>query len=322
MGRVVVTGAAGFIGSTLVDQLLAAGRVVHGIDAFIPWYSPARKRDNLRQALRSPLFSLEESDLATAPLDTAMAEADTVFHLAGQPGVQSSWAEGFAAHCQQNVLATQRVLEAGLRAGVRRVVLASSSSVYGDCPTPSAERDLLAPVSPYAVSKVAAENLASVYSVRGLEVVVLRYFTVYGPRQRPDMAIYKMIEAVEHGRPFPVYGTGQQRRSFTFVDDVVEATVRAATADLDGHAVLNVGGNYPERLVDVAGAVEAATGGLLRRQYRDPKLGDPSITAANATVTDCVLRWSPTTQLTEGLARQVAWHRDVRQPAIAAATRS
>ena len=200
--RTVVTGAAGFVGSTLVDRLLARGDAVVGIDCLTPYYDPASKRANLVGAHAQSEFRLVEVDLRDAVLEPLLDGADVVFHQAAQPGVRPSWADGFAEYAAHNVVATQRVLEAARRVGVGRLVYASSSAVYGNQPRfPTTETDLPRPHSPYGVTKLAAEHLCGVYAANwGLSTVALRYFTVFGPRQRPDMSIYRLCEAAAHGR--------------------------------------------------------------------------------------------------------------------------
>ena len=230
----LVTGVAGFIGSTLADRLLADGWHVRGVDRFTSYYEEATKRANLREALLMPSFELVEADLLTVELPPLLDGVDVVFHEAGQPGVRLSWADGFALYNDLNVNLTQRLLEAVHRHPVERFVFASSSSVYGNASSyPTAETDATAPFSPYGITKLAAELLCRAYAANfKLPAVMLRYFTVYGPRQRPDMALHRLIEATRGGDRFPLHGTGDQERDFTFVGDAVDATVRAATADV------------------------------------------------------------------------------------------
>ena len=227
--KTVVTGTAGFIGSHLADSLLADGHEVVGVDAFLDFYPRAVKERNLARARDHQAFRLVEGLIQDLDLRPVLEGAAQVFHLAAQAGVRSSWGRDFGQYSDHNVLATQRLLEASVAAGVPRLVYASSSSVYGDSPSlPLREDAPCGPLSPYGVTKLAAEHLGRLYERGyGLPVVSLRYFTVYGPRQRPDMAFHRFLTACRDGRPVSVYGDGEQTRDFTFVDDAVSATRRA-----------------------------------------------------------------------------------------------
>lgn len=319
---VVVTGAAGFIGSHLVDALLGARRNVVGIDDFDSWYDPAVKRANLAAALDHPGFVLVDGDLAGcravaghgAMLDhdgltDLLTGSSVVFHLAGRPGVQDSWGPGFAASVERNVHVTKRVYEAALAAGVERVIYASSSSVYGLSSTGGSNRQP-APVSPYGVAKLAGEHLAEVYRARGLSVTSLRYFTVYGPRQRPDMAMHRLFVATEPGGPtFVQRGDGTQRREFTHVDDVVAATVAAGWATAAADATIDVGGGLSVALGDVIAAVEGIAQAPVRRRVLPSAAGDPRATMADHGPARRLLGWEPSIDLEQGLRSQWAWHR-------------
>ncbi len=305
--RAVVTGAAGFIGSHLCEALVSRGDAVVGIDAFDAFYAPARKRSNVARSVGDQAFTLLPADLNQLDLDEVLQPGDVVFHLAGHPGVRDSWDEGFPSYARNNIEATQRVLEAARRRRVARLVYASSSSVYGNAPLPMAEDGPLRPVSPYGVTKLAAEQLCLVYWTSfAVPVIPLRLFSVYGPRQRPDMAFHRFIEAILDGRPLTVFGDGAQLRDFTFVDDAVRVFL-AAAADADPGQPVNVGGGSPVSVTKVIAILER----LLRRSaqldFRPAPPGDARDTLAS---TDRLraLGVSMMTNIEEGLTRQVAWH--------------
>ncbi len=309
MGTVVVTGAAGFLGSTLAARLVAEGTQVLGIDV----RSPATDElvaANLAAVATSPRFELLVADLLDLPLVDVLGGADALVHLAGQPGVQSSWGLGFASHVDRNVHAAQVVLEAALAAGTPRTVLASSSSVYGNVARGRAsEATLPAPTSPYGVTKAAAEQLAGVYARRGLAVASLRYFTVYGPRQRPDMAFSRIVDAALGGPAFPLRGDGRQVREFTYVDDAVAATTAVLAADLPPGWVGNVGGGATASLREAIDLVEELIGRAVPVHALPAAPGDPDRTAADLRRTATALGWAPTTGLRAGLRAQLAWQR-------------
>ncbi len=308
----LVTGCAGFIGSTLVDRLLVNGHPVVGVDCLTPTYEVAVKERNLTGAIEHPGFSMRRDDLAVSDLEPLLDGVDAVFHLAGQPGVQTSWGTGFADHLERNVLATQRLMEACLATGVRRVVLASTSSVYGAVDGATTEDAPPLPLSPYGLSKLSIEYLGALYGARGLDVVPLRFFTVYGPRQRPDMAFHRMVEAALGGPAFPLRGDGSQRRSFTFVDDVVDAVVRIAMEPGASGTVFNVGSSIATPLIDVVDLVGRLVGHPVPVEYHERLPGDPDLTHACVDRLRDAIGWVPTTTLEDGLAEQVAYHRATR----------
>ncbi len=309
-GHVVVTGAAGFIGSYLAEGLVAAGHEVVGIDAFTPYYPPREKRANLAELLDHPAFELVEGDLGELPLDRYLAGAAVVFHQAAQPGVRRSWGADFSLYVRHNIIATQRLLEACARAGVPRLVAASSSSVYGDAPSyPTTESSATRPVSPYGVTKLASEHLCLAYAqpaVSDMAVTTLRYFTVYGPRQRPDMGFRRFIEAAYRGEPITVYGDGRQTRDFTHVSDVVRANLLAMTAPTGGEAI-NVGGGRRVTVAEVLDLVGRTTGRRLRILNQPAQPGDARHTGADGTRAEALLGYRPQVDLAEGLASQAAW---------------
>ena len=310
--RALVTGAAGFVGSTLARRLLADGHDVVGVDSVNDYYDRQLKRTNLGR-LMSPGFHFVEADLNTVDLRSLLAETEVVFHLAGQPGVRSSWGSEFDRYVTDNVRATQRLLEAALDAdGLRRFVFASSSSVYGDAERyPTEETDRPQPVSPYGVTKLAAEHLCTLYARNhGVPTVSLRFFTVYGPRQRPDMAFTRFCQAVRDGREIEVYGTGEQVRDFTFVDDVVEANLQVGTADIDAvpaGSVFNVAGGSSTTVNEVLSLLEEISGRAVRVVRGAPVLGDVLRTGGSTEALSKATGWMPRVDLREGLEEQYRW---------------
>ena len=294
--RCIVTGAAGFIGSQLSETLVAAGHDVRGIDCFTDYYDCALKEENASG------LDISRIDLAEDALD--FAGYDIVFHLAGQPGARS-FGPAFAQYLRRNVLATQRVFEAAAAAEVK-VVWASSSSVYGDAeryPTPEDVEPK--PNNPYGVTKLSCEHLHEAYErAFGLQAVALRYFTVYGPRQRPDMAFARAVRALAEGRPFEVYGDGSQSRSFTYVADVVDATVRAVDA---APGVYNVGGGEESTVREALRTLEDIAGRQLEVTYHPPQAGDMRRSRADTSRIEREVGWRASTPLETGLAEHWRW---------------
>ena len=315
----VVTGAAGFVGSHLAEALVAEGRDVVGVDCFTPYYDRRTKEDNLRALLDGDAgpgsFRLVEADLRDADLVGLLDGADVVFHLAAQPGVRLSWSDGFAAYASCNVLATQRLLDAAVTVGVGRVVYASSSSVYGNAVRyPVVETDLPAPHNPYGVTKLAGEHLCGLYAANhGLATVALRYFTVYGPRQRPDMAFHRVIEAALGAGAFTLYGDGSQVRDFTHVHDVVRANLLAAEADVAPGTVANVCGGAATSLSEVIDIVCGTVGAAVPIERLPEQAGDVARTGGVNDRAVERLGWRPGVDLRDGIAEQVAWLRARRE---------
>ncbi len=311
----LVTGAAGFVGSHLVDTLLARGDTVVGIDCFTPYYAPDAKRDALVSALAHPRFRLVETDLREADLVPLLADVDTVFHQAAQPGVRLSWSDGFSEYASHNVLATQRLLEAARDASIRRFVYASSSSVYGNqARYPTVETDLPRPYSPYGVTKLAAEHLCALYAENwGVQTVALRYFTVFGPRQRPDMSIHRLCEAVGTGASFPRFGDGTQVREFTYVSDIVAANLAAADADVDAGTVVNIAGGGEITLNELIAMVGDLAGTDVVVEDHPAQAGDAKRNGGATDRAQTLLGWTPTVSLRDGIAAQLAWH-EARRP--------
>jgi UDP-glucuronate 4-epimerase len=307
--RALVTGAAGFIGSHLADALTEAGHEVVGIDAFTSYYDREEKEANLAGVVAGERFALHELDLRTADLDPLLAGMDVVFHQAGQPGVRLSWHDEFATYVEHNVLATQRLLEALWRTPGPRLVYASSSSVYGNANRyPTLETDLPRPHSPYGVTKLAGEHLCGLYGANwGLPVVVLRYFTVYGPRQRPDMAIRRFVDAALAGDSVPVHGDGEQIRDFTFVDDVVAANLAAAGVDEPPDGPINVAGGSAISVNGLLALIGELTGQPVLRDEQPAQPGDVRRTGGSIERAADVLGWMPLVPLEEGVRRQIAW---------------
>lgn len=308
--RALVTGAAGFVGSHLSERLLGDGHEVVGVDAFVPNYPRAWKEANLQCLRDHARFRLIEADLSRVDLGGLLADVEVVFHQAAMPGVRSSWGDEFQVYVDHNIRATQRLLEAavGLR-HLRRLVYASSSSIYGDAPElPLGEDAVPRPVSPYGVTKLAAEHLCRLYAVTaGVPTVSLRYFTVYGPRQRPDMAFHRFAAALLRGGEIVIYSDGEQTRDFTYVDDAVEANVRAATRPVEAGAVLNVGGGARISLNAALRLLEAAAGRRARVVHGEAQRGDMRHTYADTRRAQSVLDFRPAIPVAEGLRRQVAW---------------
>ncbi|MEV7192247.1 NAD-dependent epimerase/dehydratase family protein [Streptomyces sp. NPDC093510] len=301
MTRAVVTGAAGFIGSHLCAHLLAAGDSVLGIDMLTDYYDPALKERNLRDLIPHPSFTFHRVDLLEAALEPLVDGADVVYHLAGQPGVRPSWGKDFELYARRNVLASQRLLEAVRDRPLRKFVYASSSSVYGDAPViPTDESVCPRPLTPYGVTKLSAEHLCEIYRITfGLPAVSLRLFSVYGPRQRPDMALARLIEAALTGGPFPLYGNGEQIRDFTYVHDVVTAMRDAAGSSFTG--VANLGGDAPVSMKHAIAAVERLVGPV-NLDPRPGSHGDARRTAADIALAARAFGYRPRTELDDGLA--------------------
>jgi nucleoside-diphosphate-sugar epimerase len=307
--RALVTGAGGFIGSHLVERLLDLGLRVFGVDGFTNYYDPALKRRNLERARAHSHFELQELDLGSDDL-RVLPEVDVVFHQAAQPGVRASWGEEFAVYTHHNVLATQRLLERYKATPLERFVYASSSSVYGDAEQfPTSEQLLPRPFSPYGVTKLAGEHLVLLYGRNfGMPVTALRYFTVYGPRQRPDMAFHRFCRALLRRESITVYGDGKQSRDFTFIDDAIEANVRAWKRSAP-QGVYNVGGGSQVEVLDAIRILEGALGleAVLHFEPRPP--GDPLRTRADASRLNADFGFTPATSIEHGLAAEAQWAR-------------
>jgi UDP-glucuronate 4-epimerase len=313
----LVTGAAGFIGSSIADALLQSRFKVRGIDNYLPYYKREIKERNIQSAVRNPNFTMLEEDLRECDLNQLLDGVTHIFHQAGQPGVRSSWGIDFAEYVSCNVLATQRLLHAAKDlTSLKSFVAASSSSIYGRAEAfPTLEGSVPHPISPYGVTKLAAENLVSLYGFEfGLPTASLRYFTVYGPRQRPDMAISKLIHAAYGGSDFVVHGSGQQVRDFTFVSDVVSANLLASRElETRGKSIppLNIGGGSPVSLVDLIEIIEQVTSRKIHLRHVPSPVGDPEQTGADNSLAARVLGWSPRIGICEGIEAHVRWFENV-----------
>lgn len=305
--KVLVTGVAGFIGSHLAESLVSRGHTVVGIDSFEDYYPRWIKETNLQPLLRHKRFHMVEDNLVTADLSALLKGVDVVYHLAGQAGVRQSWGQYFETYVQNNIMATHRLLEAALRIGTGRIVYASTSSVYGQSSSlPLKEEQRCRPFSPYGVTKLAAENLCMLYTSNyGLPTVALRYFTVYGARQRPDMGFHRFIRSALAGQPIVVYGDGLQTRDFTHVSDIVEATQAAAEAPPG--TICNVGGGSRVTLLEALDTLSEAVGVPVRIEYAPRQNGDVTHTWADLSQAQKYLNYAPKVDLLSGLREEVAW---------------
>ena len=312
MARALVTGAAGFIGSHLTDALLADGHDVLGVDCFNDNYASADKRANLVKATDYDTFDLVIGDVVELDAARLIEPCDVVFHLAGEPGVRSSWGPRFDRYTHHNVAATQRLLEAMVDFPGKRFVYASSSCVYGDALTlPTPEDVTPRPLSPYGVTKLAAEHLCVLYAEeQDVSTVALRYFSVYGPRQRPDMAFRRFCEAIVDGHPIEVFGDGCQSRDFTFVGDIVAATRAAGEADTSAGRVFNIGGGGSVSVNRALETLAGIAGRPLDVRHCERQEGDVADTGADTSRARAELGFAPQTALQDGLAAELEWVRE------------
>jgi UDP-glucuronate 4-epimerase len=315
--RALVTGCAGFIGSHLTESLLHDGIAVVGVDCFNANYGRAQKLDNLRHVLDWKSFEFVPLDLASGDLAELVQDVDVVFHLAAEPGVRNSWGARFARYVTNNVLATQQLLIALKEVPGRRLVYASSSSIYGQAASlPTSENTIPAPVSPYGITKLSGEHLCRIYHVNhGLEAVSLRYFTVFGPRQRPDMAFNIFCRKALRDEEIEIYGDGQQTRDFTFVADVVAATRAAAVAAIEAGGAYNIGGGLRGSLRDVLDTIEEVSGQPLNLRFSDEQAGDVRDTGAETAKARAHLGFAPSTTLQAGIAAELDWLKTQVDPA-------
>jgi UDP-glucose 4-epimerase len=310
MGKAIVTGAAGFIGSQLVELLIKQGKEVIGIDEFNDYYDPLFKHKNIANFQDSPAFTLIKGDIQSLDWQNLLQNVDVVYHQAAQAGVRNSWGNGFRDYIERNINATQILLEAAKNAQhLQKLVYASSSSVYGDAETlPTQEIVIPKPVSPYGVTKLAAEHLGEIYYKNfGVPFVSLRYFTVYGPRQRPDMAFHKFFKAALADEAISIYGDGKQTRDFTYVTDILAANLSAASVPEAVGEIFNIGGGSRVVLTEVLDMISEIVGKPLQRNYIQTAEGDARHTAADVSKAKKILGYQPKVSLREGLQQEWEW---------------
>jgi UDP-glucose 4-epimerase len=314
----LITGVAGFVGSHLAEKLVALGHEVIGVDKFLDNYPQPYKEDNLSALRGNAKFTFIKGDVTRLDLSQLFAGVDYLFHLAAQPGVRSSWGNEFTRYTENNITATQMLLEAAKGIPLKKFVYASTSSVYGDTKDlPMREDGLTRPVSPYGVSKLAAEHLCYLYSKAfAVPTVALRFFTVYGPRQRPDMFFHIFMRGLLRDEAIPLYDDGEQTRDFTFVSDIVDGALGAAQHGQPGE-VFNLGGGSQMSLMNAISLVERVAGRKARLQRFDRQKGDVRHTSANLAAARAKLAYAPRVNLEEGIARQWSWMQslgDIRAP--------
>lgn len=310
--KCLVTGAAGFIGSRLCLRLHEEGFSVTGIDCFTDYYPRFIKENNLAPLLNLEKFHFVEKDINQMDMHGTVRQMDAVFHLAAQAGVRASWGRKFSDYTWNNIEATQKILEACRDYPVKKLVYASSSSVYGDCPDlPMRESSRLFPFSPYGVTKLAAENLCSLYCRNyGVPAVSLRFFTVYGPGQRPDMAFHKFLRSAAENEPITVYGDGSQTRDFTYVGDIINANISAMEKGKPGE-IYNIGGGHNRKLKDIFPVLNQVTGKNIAINYSENQKGDVPHTSADISKAAADLNYQPRVRLEDGLREEWQWVRQL-----------
>jgi nucleoside-diphosphate-sugar epimerase len=314
MATHLVTGAAGFIGSHLAETLLLKGEKVIGVDQFNDYYDSTLKRKNAIALEQYNNFQLIEADIQTVDWQPILKDIKVIYHQAAQAGVRASWGDSFRHYTERNINATQILLEAAKDApSLQRFVYASTSSVYGDAETmPTPETVCPEPVSPYGMTKLAAERLCCIYQqIFGVPIVALRYFSVYGPRQRPDMAFHKFFKAAIAKQSISIYGDGQQTRDFTFVSDVVDANLAAAIVPEAVGQIFNVGGGSRVVLTDILDRLDEIIGDPIHRNYVGEAMGDARHTSADVTKARKILGYNPKIALLEGLTHEWNWIKSI-----------
>lgn len=312
MMKCLVTGAAGFIGSHLCRRLLDLDFSVTGLDSFTDFYPKWIKEKNIEPLRKEPRFLFIDGDINRLELGHLVTDKDFIFHLAAQAGVRTSWGDNFSIYTENNIIATQRLLEAVKEKGIKKFIYASSSSVYGLSPQlPMTEEAPLFPFSPYGVTKLAGEHLCQLYHLNfGIPVVSLRFFTVYGPGQRPDMAFHRFFRAISQNKQVLLFGDGQQTRDFTFIDDIIEANLQALDKGKDGE-IYNIGGGCRKKLMDVFTLLQNVTGRKIHFRSGEEQKGDVFHTYADIQKAGKELDYSPKTPLEEGLRREWEWIKNV-----------
>ena len=304
--RALVTGCAGFIGSHITDRLLTEGYEVIGIDCFTEYYAQQIKEQNISGALSNPQFTFIEDEILNI---SAFPKVDYIFHEAAQAGVRTSWGRDFAIYTRMNIESTQYLLESYKEKPIKKFVYASSSSVYGDVALPMKESVRLQPVSPYGVTKLAAEHLCYLYWKNyGVPTISLRYFTVYGPRQRPDMGIYKFVRAILNGDPITIYGDGTQTRDFTYIADIIDANIKAAYSPIVGES-FNIGGGSRITVNELIQIIEEKCGRKGSIVFGDQQKGDVTDTLADIHMSRTKLGWTPHIIVQEGISSFVDWYK-------------
>lgn len=304
--KALVTGCAGFIGSHLTDRLLSEGYEVTGLDCFTDYYARSIKESNIHEALKNPLFTLIEEEILNI---TAFPDVDYIFHESAQAGVRASWGRDFAIYTRMNIESTQYLLESYKNTPLKKFIYASSSSVYGDVTLPMKESVRPQPVSPYGVTKLAAEHLCHLYRKNyGVPTVSLRYFTVFGPRQRPDMGIHKFVRAIINGDPITIYGDGTQTRDFTYITDIVDANIKTALSPITG-GVFNIGGGSRITVNELIHIIEETCGKKGSLMYGDQQEGDVTDTLADIDLARIKMGWAPHVSVREGIISFVSWYK-------------
>lgn len=307
--KAIVTGAAGFIGSHLTERLLNDGFKVVGIDCFTDYYPKSIKMGNIDKALKNKNFTLIKKDILEIDLSSIIKGTDYIFHQAAQPGVRKSWGNNFSVYVKDNILATQALLEALVDVKIKKLIFASSSSVYGDAEKyPTKESFTPKPVSPYGVTKLAAENLCYLYAkTRNIPIVSLRYFSVYGPRQRPDMGFNRFINSIAGNKDLIVYGNGKQTRDFTYISDVINANINAMDCRCSPGEAFNIGGGCEISVLDSIKLLEKISGKKAKIRFLASQIGDVLHTAADISRAKHVMDYKPKIKIEAGLEKEYEW---------------